>query len=288
MPFSPRELSASTLKGFVHRLHKAMNVPGSTPVRQHQCQELVAAMLGFPSWHAAIHSVAGSTLDPTRSSPRAGSWRWPALVCGIRLCAPVSQYQPALQHVCALAQQERRPILWIQASWESPASGSRLLDQEGLVSEWRAALAHLPLSSLRDLAEQVGLPVPVPNPNRDLWRGRALNLMATVLAVGVSRRDRGVVPLTPDELKRLLSWEGLTALMGEGLLTDPERRNLMEYMKSVPGTRHTPLGVTVVNEDMVHERIAGTGLDCGLLASGDRFRPGVGNAGLLQGGAPGS
>lgn len=78
MSFSPASLNERTLKQFVDRLlrlRKSQSCPTSAqwPPKRSQVQEEVAAVLGFASWHDAIHRVrsVGQFLSPPSEGPQA-------------------------------------------------------------------------------------------------------------------------------------------------------------------------------------------------------------------------
>lgn len=60
MSFNPSQLSEQTLKRFVDRLvrfQRKQPHPESWPPKRHQCQEMIAAALGFQNWNEAISSI---------------------------------------------------------------------------------------------------------------------------------------------------------------------------------------------------------------------------------------
>lgn len=75
MPFNPKALNERTLKQFVDRLmqaHKDKPLPTAEqwPPKRSQIQEQIAAVLGFPSWHQAIHAVSGNnTMEEVIATP---------------------------------------------------------------------------------------------------------------------------------------------------------------------------------------------------------------------------
>ncbi len=68
MPFHPENLTESTLKGFVDRVHRFVKTsPSPTlPPKRAWAQEVVAQALGFPSFHAA--KIAIKNGKPTEES----------------------------------------------------------------------------------------------------------------------------------------------------------------------------------------------------------------------------
>lgn len=60
MPFNPSALSERTLKQFVDRLldlRKKQGKADQWPPKRHLIQEEIAAILGFPNWHAAVGAI---------------------------------------------------------------------------------------------------------------------------------------------------------------------------------------------------------------------------------------
>lgn len=70
MPFSPQEMTPSTLKGMVHRLQKKLAElpqPSSWPPKQSVCQEWIARALNFQNWHEAIEVTQNKTTPHPQS-----------------------------------------------------------------------------------------------------------------------------------------------------------------------------------------------------------------------------
>ena len=91
MSFNPSALNERTLKQFVDRLaalRASQPLPTHWPPKRSACQEEVARMPGFASWHQAIHAVRsdkGSLSAPTGTAIAATTGlypeepaRWPA------------------------------------------------------------------------------------------------------------------------------------------------------------------------------------------------------------------
>src|SRR5690606_25687001 len=71
MAFNPRSLREPALKSLVDNLSRHLKAhPLPAPLKRTAIQELVAATLGWPNWHAAIKAAGANSIPKPPVDPR--------------------------------------------------------------------------------------------------------------------------------------------------------------------------------------------------------------------------
>ncbi len=263
MPFNPKEMTPSTVKGFVDRLHRFAKATDTSewPPKRSWSQEAVARTLGFPTFHALQVALEEKTDAPKaargwvfesptgqaffRVSPEwyhyrsaeAGFtvpmalWQDPVLIQG--------DERERKQLFTSLAKQARThalPVLWVQGPWALSAppqlDEAEFRTRFSLDPAFNALLFH---SSAATLTELLALSMEDWHAENSMWKGRAISMASSVLFALVYLRDRQGFSLTVDSLADALRLESVMALSQRDDLPENVLQSVRAYLRSLPG-----------------------------------------------------
>ena len=259
MAFTHPDLHEPALKSLVDNLArhlKAHPLPASPPKRA-AVQELVAATLGWPNWHAAIAAVRAKAAlpQPAATDP----WKIPAkhLVCrdfSLNLGqlrwsekddkvwrVPVKDIAAHARVVGTEAARRAffeelarinpaRPLLLVQGPASLPL---RRWDGDSAPAlSFEECLATQPGSVIVERAAEAILRGDRPN---SMWKGRAIALFSAVALALVHLRDHHKLDLTIEVLGDHFLLENIRQLERRPDLTPPLAQALAAYLGSLPG-----------------------------------------------------
>ena len=259
MPFQPNELTESTFKGFVDRLHRfAKESPQSAwPPRRTWAQEALARALGFQDYHAAHTalsktapstsgfvwslSLSGGVADLSESLAQGAQPGHPLrltteqLSSHLVLVATESTRAQAVASLCSQAVSAQTPVLLVQG----PLSFSdRVLPKE----------TSTPISPSSDRQVDPFLVAPAPEliqyivdmmdeatSDAALWKSRAITLASSVIPALVWLRDNTGLSISPNSLREALFFQSVIMLADDNRIPQDVREPLDRYLLSVPG-----------------------------------------------------
>lgn len=223
MPFQPKELTLSTFKGFVDRLHrfaKHTQVPNWPPKRA-WAQEAISHALGFPNFHAAQKAlqangeevVERNDVYTTRSVSGDGA--------------------VIIAHAASLM---KTPLLWIQGPGRTQVSAG---DATPILIDH-----HMPLGLLQPLLDHgnpsniveftVGLMKDV-DADHAIWKNRAISLFSALMFALCELRNQGRIKLTRDVVSDYMRLDALEQLSVDTRLSPQAINAIKAYLRSLPG-----------------------------------------------------
>lgn len=265
MPFNPKELTPSTVKGFVDRLHRFAKTTDASawPPKRAWSQEAIAKALGFPSYHALQVALEDKPKLPVthngwlfespsgrpffRVSPewynhrvsQAGFlvpldlWKDPLLVQGDE-----RERRTMFSALADQAISHAQPVLLIQGPWALSASKS-LVETPFRTSYslgW-ALNAIFAKHSASDLTEMIVGLMAEASGDDVWWHARAISMASSVLMALVYLREKEGQPLTISSLRDAFVLENLHELSLHPRLPSHIRQALQSYLRSIPGNR---------------------------------------------------
>jgi len=266
MPFNPKELTPATVKGFVDRLHRFAKTTDASawPPKRAWSQEAIARALGFPSYHAlhlalealskprerssghpvwAFDSPSGRPFfrvsdewylhrtSQTGFSVPMDLWKEPLLIQGDE-----RERRKLFGSIAEQAISHALPVLLIQGPWalSAPALLTETPFRTSYSLGWalNALLVRRSAGSLTemlvDLMEDAGS-------KNNMWNGRAISMVSSLLMALVHLRDKEGQPLTVSVLSDAMRLESIHALCSDSRLPAHVLQALNAYMRSIPG-----------------------------------------------------
>lgn len=265
MPFQPKQLTESTFKGFVDRLHRfCKSTPATSwPPKRAWAQEAVAVALGFPNHHAARRAIANATLE--KRAIKFSEERWTiqpeggfsassmlsTLANDVPLDIPLRSLQSSLmllgksahrarelEALVALAHRTEMPLLAVQGEGSTQMSFPKGFTTHSFYSfagYGNAVPCILDSGEPEKILEAlVALMDDMGHDNR-MWRERAISLLSAVIFALVYMRDHGGQTLHIDSIRDHLILENLEHLSRQRNLPPHVLSSLRSYLRSLPG-----------------------------------------------------
>lgn len=252
MAFHPSEMTEATLRRLVDNLvgfNKKTPLPPAP--KRAQLQEAVAATLGWPNYHAAITELKRAAKQHPHVTPTASAaWRVPVAkmrhtpIDWARDSAGVASLSPQQFAEAVLLQgseksrrgllsalfelNQDKPFCLIQGPMSLP-----LMLPEGDVLEDDTLEKLLANASVGRIVD-VFAALLEPAGDNQLWQGRALSLLTSVLVALVERRAKGMV-ITPMLISEHLRLDLIQQQAVSKELSKNATQALLAYLRSLPG-----------------------------------------------------
>lgn len=266
MPFQPKQLTESTLKGFVDRLHKfsKKNPVAEWPPKRAWAQEAVAVALGFPNYHAARAAIANPNLASKPASPPSAA-RWviapkgglaassflstlandvpleialPSLQGNLLLLGKNLPRTQALESLVLVAHQREMPTLVIQGAGSVRMSfppGFTRHSFKSFVGYGDAVACILEHGKTEEILDSLVVFMDDFGHDNKMWKERAVTLLTSVISALVHMRDHFGWRLDIEAVRTGLMIETIQGLSKRLDLPPHILQSLRAYLRSIPG-----------------------------------------------------